>query len=328
MIISASRRTDIPHYYGDWFFRRLKEGFLWVRNPLNPKQVSRISLSPAAVDCIVFWTKDPEPVMGRLEELRDYDYYFQFTLTGYGREVEPGLPDKETVLLPAFRRLAKQIGSERTVWRYDPILFSDTYTAEWHLDTFGRFADALQGYTKRCVISFADLYVGNRKGMAAIGAAGIRGIVPLAAATASVSKGWTAENIGPFASRLKAAADRNGMELVTCAEQADLSEWGIEHGSCIDPKLIEQITGFRMKGKKDPGQRPECGCMQSIDVGAYHTCPCGCVYCYAGGGGAAAERNFRQHRPDSPLLCGRPGPEDEVRERGMPSLKEYQMSLF
>lgn len=320
MIISASRRTDIPHYYSQWFFNRVREGFLWVRNPMNPRQVSRIDLSPRVVDCIVFWTKNPGPMMDRLEELGDYDYYFQFTLTGYGRDVEPGLPDKERVLIPAFRGLAEQIGPERVIWRYDPILFNQSYTWEWHVNTFRRMSAALAGYTRRCVISFVDLYARNQRGMGRIGARGIDGNLGL-----GEREKW--ENIGRFAARLNQAARESGMELVTCAEQADLSSWGIAHGRCIDPDLIQEITGARILAGKDPGQRRECGCIQSIDVGSYHTCPAGCVYCYAGGGGLAAMSNFQSHRPDSPLLCGELRAEDVVRERQMRSQKDDQLSF-
>ena len=136
MIISASRRTDIPAYYSDWFYNRIREGFVCVRNPMNFHQVSRISLSPDVVDGIVFWTKNPLPLMPRLEELRAYPFYFQFTLTPYGKDVEPGVPNKNDVILPAFQELSRQIGPERVIWRYDPILFTDHYTMDYHITSF------------------------------------------------------------------------------------------------------------------------------------------------------------------------------------------------
>lgn len=124
MILSVSRRTDIPNYYSEWFLNRIREGFLYVRNPMNPRQISRIDLSPETTDCIVFWTKNPAPMLDRLEELKDYAYYFQFTLTGYGRDVEPNLPDKRKVLIPVFRALSEKIGKEKVIWRYDPIFLT------------------------------------------------------------------------------------------------------------------------------------------------------------------------------------------------------------
>ena len=158
MILSVSRRTDIPAFYAEWFFRRIREGFLYVRNPMNPRQVSRIALSPEVVDCIVFWSKNPAPMLERLDELREYPFYFQFTLTGYGRDIEPGLPDKRKELIGTFQRLSEKAGKERVVWRYDPILVNDRYTMEYHLKAFEEIVGCLKGYTEKAVISFVDFY--------------------------------------------------------------------------------------------------------------------------------------------------------------------------
>ena len=158
MILSASRRTDIPNYYSEWFINRIREGFLYVRNPMNAHQVSKINLSPDVIDCIVFWTKNPINMLGKLEELKPYMYYFQFTLTGYGSDVEPNLPHKREVLIPTFQRLSEQIGKERVIWRYDPIFLSDRYTVEYHIKAFEEIAASLAGYTDKVVISSMDFY--------------------------------------------------------------------------------------------------------------------------------------------------------------------------
>lgn len=158
MILSASRRTDIPNYYSEWFINRIREGFLYVRNPMNAHQVSKINLSPDVIDCIVFWTKNPINMLGKLEELKPYMYYFQFTLTGYGRDVEPNLSHKREALIPTFQRLSEQIGKERVIWRYDPIFLSDRYTVEYHIKAFEEIAASLAGYTDKVVISFIDFY--------------------------------------------------------------------------------------------------------------------------------------------------------------------------
>ena len=158
MILSASRRTDIPNYYSEWFINRIREGFLYVRNPMNAHQVRKINLSPDVIDCIVFWTKNPINMLGKLEELKPYMYYFQFTLTGYGRDVEPNLPHKREVLIPTFQRLSEQIGKERVIWRYDPIFLSDRYTVEYHIKAFEEIAASLAGYTDKVVISSMDFY--------------------------------------------------------------------------------------------------------------------------------------------------------------------------
>ena len=158
MILSVSRRTDIPNYYSEWFYNRVKEGFLYVRNPMNAHQISEIKITPDVVDCIVFWTKNPSPMMKRLDEIKNYKYYFQFTLTGYGNDVEVNLPNKKTKMIPVFQELSEKIGREKVIWRYDPIFFSDRYTKEYHLKAFKSIAEALRGYTEKCVISFVDIY--------------------------------------------------------------------------------------------------------------------------------------------------------------------------
>ena len=158
MILSVSRRTDIPNYYSEWFYNRIKEGFLYVRNPMNAHQVSEIKITPDVVDCIVFWTKNPLPMMKRLNETKDYNYYFQFTLTGYGNDVEVNLSNKKTEMIPVFQELSEKIGKQKVIWRYDPIFFSDRYTKEYHLKAIKSIAEALSGYTEKCVISFVDIY--------------------------------------------------------------------------------------------------------------------------------------------------------------------------
>lgn len=264
MILSVSRRTDIPNYYSDWFLNRIKAGYLYVRNPINPHQISRISLSPEVVDCIVFWTKNPKPMLGRLDELKDYPFYFQFTLTGYGRDVEPGLPDKRTGLIPVFRELSDRIGSSRVIWRYDPILFNGRYTPQYHRKAFREIAESLRGYTDRVVISFLDMYAKIEKNMERLKAAEL-----------------PEKELLALAEKLAQIAESNGMTIESCAERMDLQKQGIRHGSCIDRKRIEQLTGCRLKVSKDRNQRPECGCIESVEVGVYDTCLNGCSYCYA-----------------------------------------------
>lgn len=163
MIISVSRRTDIPAFYAEWFYNRLRAGYVLVRNPMNVHSVSKVALSPEVVDAFVFWTKNPLPLMKRLDELAEYPYYFQFTLTGYGKDIEPGLPDKKQVLLPAFKELAAKTCRQRVIWRYDPIFFSSRYSAEYHLECFEALAAELSGSTERCVISFMDEYRNTKR---------------------------------------------------------------------------------------------------------------------------------------------------------------------
>ena len=311
MILSVSRRTDVPNYYSDWFYHRIEEGFLYVRNPMNPHQISEIKITPDVVDCIVFWTKNPAPMIERLDELDAYHYYFQFTLTGYGRDVERNLPDKKTTLIPIFRELSEKVGKNKVIWRYDPILFSERYTAEYHINAFRSIAEALRGYTDKCVISFVDIYSKNKRELEWL------------------SNHELAETqLRRFAKQLSDIANENRISIGSCAEKIDLSEYGIEHNCCIDKKLIENMIGCKLKVDKDKNQRKECGCVESVDVGAYNTCKNGCAYCYANYSQKSVESNYAGYDPLSPLLCGKITPEDKISQRAVKSLKETQMSIF
>lgn len=263
MIISASRRTDIPAFYGDWFIKRLQEEYVMVRNPVNPKRVSRVSLKKDDVDCIVFWTKNPERMIPLLGNLNGYTYYFQFTLNPYDESIEPGVPDKKHVT-GIFKRLSDTIGPHRVVWRYDPVLMSPSIDAYYHKREFGAVARELSDYTEKCIISFIDRYRKINKNLKALG---------IHEAEDEVKR-----EIGAAFSRI---AGIYGLRLETCAEEIDLGDIGIGHARCIDPELIEMLMGKKMVFKKDANQRKACGCVKSIDIGAYNTCVHGCIYCYA-----------------------------------------------
>ena len=311
MIISASRRTDIPTYYSEWFFNRLREGYVLVRNPMNARQISRISLSPEAVDGIVFWTKNPVPMMSRLGELEPYPYYFQFTLTAYGRDVEPNLPGKNGVLIPAFQELSRMAGRERVVWRYDPIFLSDRYTVEYHCRYFRVLAAKLGEYTEKCTVSFLDFYRSTARNMRSLHI-----------------REMTAAQQREMMERFSEIAGEYGLYIDTCSEAISLEDLGISHASCVDRERLERIGGYRLKVGRDRNQREECGCAASVDIGAYDTCGNGCLYCYATDSPPRAAERVRAHRPDSPILFGTVGPEDVIREREAVSLREQQLSLF
>lgn len=310
MIISCSRRTDIPAFYADWFYNCIRAGFACVRNPMNPRQISKISLTPDAADGFVFWTKNPAPMFDRLHELRDYEYYFQFTLTPYGKDIEPGLPVK-IKLLSAFRRLADQIGAERVIWRYDPIVINPIWTPETHLRTFEMMARLLSGATHKVIISFIDMDYRNVRHHA----------------DALAAQALTARERISLAGKLCQIAHGCGMEMNACAEDQDLSACGIAPARCVDGELFETLLGCRLNLKKDKSQRPACGCAQSADIGMYNTCAHGCRYCYANYNAAEIARNIQKHDPASPLLYGEIGPLDTVTERVMHSCREEQMAL-
>jgi len=304
MIISASRRTDIPAHYADWFFRRLEEGYALVRNPMNPRQVSRVNLSPEAVDGIVLWTKNPAPMLDRLESLEPYAYYFQFTLNAYGEDIEPGVPSL-AARIDIFRALSDAVGRQRVVWRYDPVLLSPAYTVDHHLRGFERIARSLAGYAEKCVISFLDFY----PKIAA--ASRTLGFIPV-----------SDEQLRRVAGKLAPIAFSYGFAVDACAEPADLSDLGIGRARCVDDRLLCRIAGRPVTAPKDKNQRPACNCAASVDIGAYDTCPHGCRYCYASRSARTVAERRRAYDVSAPLLCSRLEAEDRVTERRVPKTPE------
>lgn len=318
MILSASRRTDIPTFYSEWFYNRIKEGYFYVRNPMNIHQVSRIDISPDTVDCIVFWTKNPLPMMPELDKIKDYNYYFQFSLTSYGKDIEKNVPDKKEKIIPAFKELSEMLGSKRVIWRYDPVLFNEKYTEEYHLSAFRQIAEALKGHTEKCVISFVDIYRKNKKNLDEM----------------NVEEDED-KRITEFSKKLYDIAVANNMKLATCAERIDLSGIGIEHNSCIDKKVIEEIIGYELNVKKDPVQREECKCVASVEMGSYNTCGNGCLYCYANFNRESVKNNMKRYDPGSPILCDTiDSDKDKITVRKVRSIraktekKDGQISFF
>jgi len=307
MILSVSRRTDIPAFYSKWFFNRIHEGFVDVRNPMNVHQVSRVNIKPDVVDCIVFWTKHAQPIMKRLHELDEYNYYFQYTINPYDRLIERNVPQKKGII-ENFRDLSEQIGLTRVVWRYDPILITDKVDFDYHIKYFEELAKRLSGYTQRCVISFVDLYKKTVRNTQALN-----------------MREPTVDEMHRFASLMTDIANNYGMKVVSCSEKEDLGKEGVEHGCCIDRKLIEQIVGYELDVKKDKNQREECGCVQSIDIGEYNTCMHNCKYCYANFNSEKVENQNKLHNPLSSLLIGELMADDKIKEREVKLLKKIDL---
>jgi DNA repair photolyase len=316
MIISASRRTDIPAYYSEWLVNRLRQGFALVRNPMNFHQVSRIGLSPASVECLVFWTKNPRAMMARLEEIAGlgYQFYFLFTLTGYDGSIEKNVPPLAK-RIDTFQTLSARIGREKVIWRYDPILFTAGIPATFHSEVFASLAEKLAGYTDRCIVSFLQMYRKCERNM--------RSLMPASPPVAGqIALILTLRNIGMA----------HGITLQTCAQGGELGNElkraGIPPAQCIDDNLIASIIGVQLTAGKDKNQRRECGCIESIDIGAYNSCPHHCLYCYANSDQASVERNCAAHLPDGPLLYGNLGEEDRITERLVKPLGKRQFRLF
>lgn len=264
---------------------------------MNIHQVSKIKLSPDVIDCIVFWSKNPQPMLSRLDELKGYMYYFQFTINAYDKKFEVGVPKKEGIIT-TFKDLSEKIGSKRVIWRYDPILLTEQMDKAYHYRYFEEIAKRLTGYTNTCVISFVDLYKKTQQNL-----------------KDSSAREPSFKEMLEMAAQLLIIAKRYGISVQTCAEEIALETVGVRHGKCIDNALIEDLLGVKLIVSKDPNQRKECGCVQSIDIGEYNTCAHGCKYCYANFRDGVVEKNRAAHNPHSPLLVGELGPNDKVTER-------------
>ena len=293
MIISASRRTDIPAFYSEWFIKRIRAGYCTVQNPLNIHQISRTSLAQDDVSAIVFWSKNPQPLIKYLPELNEkkYRYYFQYTLNKYPACIEPDVPPFAD-RINTFIQLSEIIGSKRVIWRYDPIILSSKTDAQYHLESFSKIAATLKGHTNRVMISFLDYYKKVEGRLATQEKElGVRYYPGIEMATK-----------GNFLSELSFIARSNKMEVYSCAEETDFSSFGIEHGKCVDAELVSQLWDVQIKHLKDKNQRGHCCCSLSKDIGVNNTCLHNCVYCYAANRLDLVRKRYAEHDPSSPSL--------------------------
>ena len=284
MILSVSRRTDIPAFYSDWFFERLNEGFVLVPNPINPSKIARVELKPlkiksietnllgernietyGTIEGLVFWTKNPAPMLEKMHLLQDYKYYFLYTLNAYPPHIEANLPTLAE-RIKSFKVLSKFCP---VIWRYDPILLTSGIDVSWHIEKFAELCKALSGYTKHCKISFV---IESYKGCS------------------STVHAPTQAQKHQILSAFSKIAKENGIQIEACAENGDWKEYDILPSKCINGEIFEELLTekfkkfdivVRRKNNKLDGQRRNCGCMPSVDIGRYDTCRHGCNYCYA-----------------------------------------------
>ena len=259
MIISASRRTDIPSLHTKWFLNRLKEEYIITQNPISKNNFYKIPLNKNIVDIIVFWSKNPN--IDFLKEVRDlgYKFYLHFTITPYDKNIERNIPNKK-LLIRNFQTISKLFGKEKIIWRYDPIILNDDFNANYHINNFKNFADSLNGYTDECIFSFVQIYSKIKNNIKNIN---------------DDDKLLLIENI-------KEISEKNNIKLKSCSQDFDkITNIRVEKSACIDKERIQKILGYSIKEKKDKSQRKLCNCIESIDIGMYNTCTNGCIYCYA-----------------------------------------------
>lgn len=308
MILNTGSRTDIPAYYSDWFYHRIKAGYVLVRNPYYPTQITRYRLSPDVIDVMVFCTKNPQPMLDRLSLLSAFDTFWFVTITPYGAEIEPLVPPKEQVIA-SFRQLAAAVGSSRISWRYDPVFITDTYSVACHIEQFRQMAEALSGYTTQCVVSFIDLYEKTKRNFR-----GIR----------SVTSGEQEVLIEAFSQ----IARGNGLQIHLCCENKSLVRENVDADGCMSKAVFEKALGCRLDVPKRKAARSECSCLLGADIGAYNTCGHGCLYCYANYDKETVAKNRKLHNASSPLLIGEVSGQDVIKPAEQKSWKNGQLDLF
>jgi len=285
MIVCASRRTDIPAFHSEWLMNRIREGYALVRNPVAKNVVHRVDLSPGNIDLLLLMTKDPRPMIPFIDELKErkINFGFQVTITPYGHDIEPGVPNKADIA-EGFRDISETIGKNRIVWRYDPVILNDKIDIKFHRRKFGTLCAELAGYTERCIFSFVEIH-GKLKGLADEGV--IRKISEEEAAEIGRSFSETAKD--------------SGIELTLCCSEYDLSRYGIAAKGCIDKEQMRAM-GVPSEEAQTP-IRAMCQCVKNVDIGDYDTCDHDCIYCYANRNTGKA-RKGKHYDPKGEMLFG------------------------
>ena len=308
MIINTGQRTDIPAFYPEWFANRLKEGFVCVRNPYNPIQVSRYQLNPEVVDVIGFCSKNPAPFFPYLDLVKDYGQYWFVTITGYDKDIEHNVPDKYKIL-EDFKYLSSKVGTNAIGWRYDPIFIDEKYTVDFHLNRFEEFAKELDGYTNTVVISFIDIYAKVKRNF-------------------PEAKPVTRDERIKLGKEIIEIAKSHNMTVKPCGEGDYLSRFGADCRGCMTVETYEKAIGKRLIVPATQSSRKECACYLHCDIGAYDTCAHLCKYCYANNDFDQVAVNRKNHDPQSPFLIGNYRPEDIIKDVPQKSWVDNQLNIF
>lgn len=308
MILNTGSRTDIPAFYSDWFYNRIQEGYCLVRNPYYPEQVTKYVLSPQVIDAIVFCTKNQQPMLSRLSLLSQYCTFWFVTITPYEQDIEPYVPHWSKVI-DSFRCLSEQVGVDRMSWRYDPVFISQKYSVSYHIERFGQMAEALQGYTRQCVVSFIDLYEKTKRNF-------------------PQARSVTAAQQEQFIEAFAKIAAAKGMQIHLCCEDKALTRANVDADGCLSQTVLERAIGSALHVPKKKMARDACSCLLGADIGMYNTCGHGCLYCYANYDNESVRVNRKLHDPASPLLIGHLHETDIIKEAGQKLWQDGQLSFF
>lgn len=299
MILNTGLRTDIPGFFSEWLYNRIDEGFVYVRSPYAKNQIYSYKLDPALIDCIIFCTKNPQPMFENLEKIDKFNQYWHITITPYEKDIEPNVPPVDDVL-ESFKYLSKKLGKENVTLRYDPIFINEKYTLEKHIESFEDMLNSLSGYTTEAIISFIDLYEKTKRNF------------PKAR---EVTKDERLK-IGKEFARI---GNENNIRIKTCVEGTELDKFGIDSSGCMTKEVIERAINKNLNIPKQKARNGECHCLLNNDIGEYNTCNHGCLYCYANSNKKLVKRNLKLHDPKSPILIGKIKEDNIIKEMSQKS---------
>ena len=308
MIINTGNRTDITQYYYKWLINRFDEEYVLVRNPMYRKQISKYYLKPELVDCVIFCSKNYKPILNQINQITEnFNTYFYYTITAYGNEIEPGVPNIDESI-NTLNELKETVGNKIS-WRYDPILLTEEYTIERHIQTFKYLCENLKDSVNNCIFSFVDMYKKLDTNMPEIINLKQKDIIEIV------------KEIGEIGSR-------NNIKIQTCATKTDYTSYNIEKSGCITLKRLGEVNNINFKTLKHKGIRKNCQCIETRDIGAYNTCPNLCKYCYANNKKRDVMRNYKKHSSKSPLLIGSVEEDDIIKEAKQESFVTTQTRLI
>ena len=300
MILNTGLRTDIPGFFSEWFYNRIEDGFVYVRNPYAKNQIYSYRLDPELIDCIIFCTKNPKPMFENLEKIDKFNQYWHITITPYEKEIEPNVPPMNDVL-ESFKYLSKKLGKENVTLRYDPIFINEKYTLEKHIESFEYIINSLSGYTTEAIISFIDLYEKTKRNF-------------------PKAREVTKDERLKLGKEFAQIGKKNNIIIKTCVEGTELDKFGIDSSGCMTKEVIERAINKNLNVPKQKARNGECYCLLNNDIGEYNTCDHGCLYCYANSNKRLVKRNLKLHDPKSPILIGEIKEDDIIKEMKQKSL--------